>query len=143
MSDQLLQPVQDTVVKETVPMKVLHKDFALIKTQFDGEVDVTIGMFGDQLSAKILDVSLLKADAEYESDYLKLQEEVTFAKLFEQKTQELSALREKKPTISDIENAVKGSEEYQSMYLRKIESQKNAKYLQSILFDLINRREKQ
>lgn len=127
---------------EEIPFKVLQKDIKLIKQEFDSEINMTIGMSEEDLSMKILDVSLLKADAEYESDYLKLQEEVTYANLHKEKTAELSENASKKPTVSDIENAIKQTEEYQIVYLKKLESIKHAKYLQSILFDLIAKREK-
>lgn len=127
---------------EEIQFKVLNKDVKLVKQQFDSEIDVTFTMTEEDLSVKILDVSLLKADAEYESDYLKLQEEVTYANLHKLKTVELSDGASKKPTVSDIENAVKATEEYQIVYLKRLEAIKHAKYLQSILFDLIAKREK-
>ena len=131
-----------TKMTEEIQFKVLNKDVKLVKQQFDSEIDVTIGMTEEDLSVKILDVSLLKADAEYESDYLKLQEEVIYANLHKDKTTELSENASKKPTVSDIDNAIKQTEEYQIIYLKKLESLKHAKYLQSILFDLIAKREK-
>lgn len=137
-----MQTTEIEIAKETIEFKVLNKDIKLIKNEFDSEIDMTIGMSEESLSSKILDVSLLKADSEYESDYLKLQEEVTYANLHKIKALELSENATKKPTVSDIENAIKQTEEYQLVYLKKLESIKHAKYLQSILFDLIAKREK-